>query len=105
MRELLGFAFLSTTSVLFLLWHVFWYCRAARVRELERRLQAAHDGQRGDAEALASLAGLTAPVATAVARGAPLFLIRSLPTHVYCEEASTRQVRPILFERKLEDVM
>jgi hypothetical protein len=73
----LAFAFLASTSLLFLLWH----CRLAQLRQRElRRLEDEQMEREADlAEArMVALSGLTL-----VARGAPRSLIRALPTYTF----------------------
>ncbi|KAI8467568.1 MAG: hypothetical protein J3K34DRAFT_378736 [Monoraphidium minutum] len=77
----LGFAFLTSTTLLFILWHIWAHCCAAHARQQGQPRsedRAVAWRARADAAVLASVAGLTA-----AARGAPLFLIRALPTHVF----------------------
>jgi len=69
----LAFAFLASTTLFFLLWH----CRVTRNRQHERRHLETQDGAVDDS-AFMALSGLTY-----LAQGAPTFLIRSLPTHVF----------------------
>jgi hypothetical protein len=73
----LAFAFLATSSLLFLTWH----CRLARLRQRElRRLEEerlAREAELGEARVVA-MSSLTL-----VTRGAPAALIAGLPTYVF----------------------
>jgi hypothetical protein len=79
----LAFAFLASTSILFLLWH----CRVSRARAQERRRLETQDSL--DDATLAAVASAAAAAAAVVGsdppvpRGAPLLLVRSLPTFVW----------------------
>ncbi|GBF92291.1 hypothetical protein Rsub_05374 [Raphidocelis subcapitata] len=77
----LAFAFLATTSIFFMLWH----CRISRARAQERRRLETQDSS--DDDALAALASAAAAAAVVGdqrgPRGAPLLLVRSLPTFVW----------------------
>jgi len=79
----LAFAFLASTSLLFLLWH----CRLAQLRQRELRRLEEEQLEREQELAEARIMALSS--LTLVARGAPASLIRALPTYVFASRSSS----------------